>query len=91
MDLGGEGELESVTFIGPMELVIARRGPADDPAAGRVVVVDISNPGEPVVRLELEAYWGEVGQQVLGYPSRPSTFFVNEELGIGVVDLSRCP
>lgn len=87
----GEGIVESVTFIDRMVLAVAVSGPQGSGETGSVVVFDLSDPAAPVIRQELETYWGAAGRQVLGYPTRPMTFLVNEEVGIGVVDLSRCP
>ena len=89
-ELSAEGSIESVTFVDDTTLALAVSGPVGDRARGHLLVVDISVLETPILTDEHEAYWLPGVYKVLGHPTRPSELLVNEEAGIGVVDLSRC-
>jgi hypothetical protein len=89
-ELSAEGSIESVTFVDDTTLALAVSGPVGDRARGHLLVVDISVLETPTLTDEHEAYWLPGMYKVLGHPTRPSELLVNEEAGIGVVDLSRC-
>lgn len=89
--LGSGGTPESVSFVEPDHVVVALGGPSGDEARGSLAVVDVSHPSDAAVRHWFEAYWSPGTAQVLADPAGPSRFFVNEEMGIGLVDLSDCP